>query len=113
MVGPGAGRRGVMNAGARWQRVRELFHVCTELDPAQRDALLTQECADDSEMRSEVESLIASLAESSPFMETPAAAHFFPSDEPTWIGRTLGAYKIISLLAAGGMGEVYRAIRAD
>ena len=33
--------------------------------------------------------------------------------EPSWIGRTLGAYKIISLLAAGGMGEVYCAIRAD
>ena len=102
-----------MSATARWQRVRELFHACTELDPAQRDELLRQECAEDSELRAEVESLLASLAASNSFMETPAVAAFPPSDEPSWIGRTLGAYKIISLLAAGGMGEVYRAIRAD
>ncbi|HWX81583.1 MAG TPA: protein kinase [Steroidobacteraceae bacterium] len=102
-----------MNAASRWQRVRELFHACIELDQAQRDALLTQACAEDSELKSEVESLLASLAASKTFMETPAAAAFTPSDEPSWIGRTLGAYKIISLLAVGGMGEVYRAIRAD
>jgi serine/threonine protein kinase len=101
-----------MNATARWQRVRELFHTCIELDPAQRDALLTQECAEDAAMKSEVESLLASLAESNTFLETPAAAAYSSSDEP-WIGRTLGAYKVISLLATGGMGEVYRAIRAD
>ena len=46
-------------------------------------------------------------------METPAAAAFSLGDEPSWIGRTLGSYKILSLLAAGGMGEVYRAVRAD
>ena len=102
-----------MSATARWQRVRELFHACTELDSAQRDALLRQECAEDSELRAEVESLLASLAASNSFMETPAVAAFALSDEPSWVGRTLGAYKIISLLAAGGMGEVYRAIRAD
>ena len=102
-----------MSATARWQRVRELFHACIELDPAQRDALLRQECAADASLKAEVESLLASLAASSTFMETPAAAAFSPSDEPSWIGRTLGNYKIISLLAAGGMGEVYRAIRAD
>jgi eukaryotic-like serine/threonine-protein kinase len=102
-----------MNAAARWQRVRELFHACIDLDQAQRDALLLLECAEDSELKSEVQSLLASLDASKTFMETPAAAAFNPGDEPSWIGRTLGAYKIVSLLAAGGMGEVYRAIRAD
>jgi serine/threonine protein kinase len=102
-----------MSTTARWQRVRQLFHACAELDPAQRDALLMQECAGDLVLKAEVESLLASLAASSTFMETPAAAAFSLDDEPTWIGRTLGSYKILSLLAAGGMGEVYRAIRAD
>jgi eukaryotic-like serine/threonine-protein kinase len=102
-----------MNTTARWQRVRQLFHACMELDPAQCDALLMQECAADPALKAEVESLLASLAASSTFLETPAAAGFCLSDEPSWIGRTLGSYKILSLLAAGGMGEVYRAIRAD
>jgi eukaryotic-like serine/threonine-protein kinase len=101
-----------MNTTARWQRVRELFHACIDLDQAQRDALLRQACSEDSAMKAEVESLLASLAESNTFLETPAAAAFSASDEP-WVGRTLGAYKVISLLATGGMGEVYRAVRAD
>src|SRR5882724_4052605 len=102
-----------MNMAARWQRVRELFHACIELDPPQRAALLLQECAGDPEVQAEVESLLASLAASKTFLETPAVAAFVPSEEPSWIGRTLGAYKVISLLATGGMGEVYRAVRAD
>ena len=102
-----------MSTTARWQRVRQLFHACAELDPAQREVLLEQECAGDLALRAEVESLLVSLAASGTFMETPAAAAFSLGDEPTWIGRTLGSYKILSLLAAGGMGEVYRAVRAD
>jgi serine/threonine protein kinase len=102
-----------MNTNARWQRMRELFHACIELDQAQQDALLTQECAGDPAMKAEVESLLASLEVSKTFMETPAAATFAPTDQPTWVGRTLGSYKILSLVAAGGMGEVYRAVRAD
>src|SRR5450631_43036 len=34
-----------MNAAARWQRVRELFHACTELDPAQRPGDEQMTCA--------------------------------------------------------------------
>ena len=102
-----------MNTAARWQRVRELFHACVELDESQRRALLRQECADDAELKAEVESLLASLEASKTFMETPAAATLTADDGPELIGRTFGVYKIISLLAAGGMGEVYRAVRAD
>ena len=36
------------------------------------------------------------------------------SDDPErWIGRRVGAYEILALLGAGGMGEVYRARRID
>ena len=102
-----------MNTNARWQRMRELFHACLDLDQAQQEALLTRECAGDPELKAEVESLLASLEASKTFMESPAAQAAAPSDEPSWIGRTLGVYQILSLLAAGGMGEVYRAVRAD
>jgi eukaryotic-like serine/threonine-protein kinase len=100
------------NRITHWQRARALFHACVELNPAQQDALLARECVDDPDLKAEVESLLASLAASKTFMEVPAAATEYCA-EPSWIGRTLGAYRVISLLAAGGMGEVYRAVRAD
>jgi eukaryotic-like serine/threonine-protein kinase len=101
-----------VNTNARWQRMRELFHACVDLNRAQQEELLMRECAGDPELKSEVESLLASLEASKTFLETPAAQPA-AAGESSWIGRTLGVYRIISLLAAGGMGEVYRAVRAD
>jgi Tol biopolymer transport system component len=54
-------------------------------------------------MRGEVLALLASFDEASEFMETP------PVDIESIEGRRIGHYEILSLLGAGGMGEVYLA----
>ena len=36
-----------------------------------------------------------------------------PAAPPSRLGRRIGAYHIVAELGRGGMGEVYRAIRAD
>ena len=46
--------------GERWQKVEELFNAALEVAPAQRRALLDSRCAGDSELRAEVERLLAS-----------------------------------------------------
>src|SRR5262249_49366999 len=55
----------------RWLRVNQLFHSALEREPAQRAAFLDQACADDQELRREVESLIGSSENSDSFIDAP------------------------------------------
>src|SRR5207249_1258886 len=63
--------------------------------------------------RREVESLIRFHEQADNFIEAPAlevAAQLqAESHNHSLVGRQLGPYQILSLLGAGGMGEVYRA----
>ena len=44
----------------RYKKVGALFHAALELSPVERAAFLDQQCADDVQLKREVESLIAS-----------------------------------------------------
>ena len=94
----------------RWQQVERLYHAVLEREGNQRAAFLREACAGDNALRQEVESL---LAQEAGFLESPAlevaAQQFAEEHDQVLIGRRIGAYQILSLLGAGGMGEVYRA----
>src|SRR5438552_8544447 len=94
----------------RWQQVERLYQAVLELEGNQRAAFLKEACAGDEALRREVESL---LAQEAGFLESPAlevaAQQFAEERGQDLIGRRIGAYQILSLLGAGGMGEVYRA----
>lgn len=97
----------------RWQQIDNLFHLALAQDPNRRGTFLVQECAGDNTLRSEVEALLASHDQAQSFIESPAsdlAAELIAKDQTTLVaGQTVGAYKIVSLLGIGGMGEVYLA----
>ena len=96
----------------RWRQIDELFHEVLERGPGQRAAFLAQACVGDELLRSEVESLIASHKRSESFIEMTAgdvAAELFAVGQAKLVGQTIGPYKIVGLLGAGGMGEVYLA----
>lgn len=97
----------------RWQQIDNLFHLALAQDPNRRVTFLVQKCAGDDILRTEVEALLASHDQAQSFIESPAsdlAAELFANDQTTLVvGQSVGAYKILSLLGIGGMGEVYLA----
>jgi serine/threonine protein kinase len=107
----------------RWQKIEQLYNEAVACEAGQRAALLDRSCGSDSSLRSEVESLLSYSQATATALEKPAIeilAQELASDlghQPTtaekMIGARIGQYKIIAKLGAGGMGDVYRAVRAD
>src|SRR6476646_9254002 len=93
----------------RWKRVKEVLDVSLGLAPAERVAYLTRVCETDSDLREEVQSLIEAYEADHDLLETPPLSQ--PSDP--MLGARLGAYELVERIGSGGMGWVYRAIRAD
>ena len=98
----------------RWRQIEDLFHEASRRDPENRAAFLERACGTDSDLRREVESLLAILDQSEPFLESAvqgAAESYLERQGAPLIeeGSQLDHYRVIRLLGAGGMGEVYLA----
>ena len=92
----------------RWHQVKIVFHQLLEVTPEERSSFLDRACSADPSLRQEVESLLFSEDEArSGFLEPGSTCATLRK------GTKLGDYEVQSLLSAGGMGVVYRAIRAD
>src|SRR5262245_4158465 len=97
----------------RWRQIESLYYTALERDAALRAAYLDKICANDEELRQEVGSLLAAHEQSESFLATPAleiAAQVIAEKQvPMMTGRMIGHYQVLSLIGAGGMGEVYLA----
>jgi serine/threonine protein kinase len=102
----------------RWKQIEQLYHAALDREPDERAAFLAETCIDDSGLRREVEELLRYDGAAESFIEGNALAFEARRLEPEELmqtapqllpGQRIGAYKILALLAAGGMGVVYRA----
>src|SRR5262245_48718431 len=89
-----------------WDRLESVFFEALAMPEEQRADFLDRACAGDPELRTEVEAVLAShlaLGDDDAPVLTPEGR----------VGTRIGAYHLDSLIGRGGMGEVYRAHRAD
>ena len=97
----------------RYQQIDQLADAALELGVEERAAFLDQACAGNEELRGQVERLLSAHEHEDSFLSAPAleviAQGMAAAQAQSLIGRQLGHYQILSLLGAGGMGEVYMA----
>src|SRR5262245_9382699 len=97
----------------RWRRIESLYNAALERDGTGRAAFVIGACPGNAELRRGVEPLLAVHEQAEGFMAGPAleiAARLIAEDQgQTMSGQTISHYQVLSLLGAGGMGEVYLA----
>lgn len=96
----------------RWAKITETFDAALALPLPQRGQYLAEACAGDDDLRSQVDSLLASHAiaeatDSGRWSVGPLLAlqHEAQQHEPA---ERIGPYEVLGKIGAGGMAEVYR-----
>ena len=94
----------------RWRQIESLFQEALQRPVGERDDWLREACAGNADLHREVASLLANHHNTtSADGWAAAAAQLVMKPALLEPGQYLGPYQITSFLAAGGMGEVYRA----
>ena len=95
----------------QWERIQELFYAACELDQNARAEYLVNECGNDTDLRMQVEALLASEGDTTDLQSAVwRSLEDISGPQP---GTRIGPYEVIRSIGQGGMGAVYLAVRAD
>ena len=102
----------------RWSEVKDKLHEALQLEPERRAVYLDEIGVIDADLQRDLESLIAFHERTgTDFLNAPwaqAASALASQVQPEqFLGQRVGSYQITGQIGVGGMGEVYRAFRAD
>jgi hypothetical protein len=92
----------------RWQQIARVYQSAIEQPPAARGAFLADMCGEDSDLRREVESLLA-RGDARVLVDQPvdvAAAAVMSGAPGLAPGSFVGPYRVTALIGEGGMGQV-------
>src|SRR5689334_20270177 len=108
-----------------WRQVEQLFHAALKVEESEREEFVRQACAENDELRREVQSLLAHHHEGGSFIETPAFVEPSASrlrarsvetsstksgaTQSDVLGTVISHYRVLSKIGRGGMGVVYDA----
>ncbi|HMS40872.1 MAG TPA: bifunctional serine/threonine-protein kinase/formylglycine-generating enzyme family protein, partial [Pyrinomonadaceae bacterium] len=94
----------------KWREISKIFHLALEKSADERSAFLDKKCADDSELREEIELLLNANDVEDSFIDSPKLGLATLENQPKLKdGEKIGSFEILKILGAGGMGEVYLA----
>ncbi|MEM7415112.1 MAG: serine/threonine-protein kinase [Gemmatimonadota bacterium] len=93
----------------RWKLLSRVYAESLELQGEARSRYVQEVCADDPDLKAEVERMLAA----DPDAVDRIASEAHASLSPAWVGTTIGRYRIVREHAKGGMGRVFEAERSD
>jgi len=95
----------------RWKEIDEIFAAALERNTAERPSFLAEACGGDAQLRQEVDSLIAHIVPDYLAGDPAAeeATRLLTNDRHEPELTSIGPYRVVKLLGAGGMGNVYLA----
>ncbi len=97
----------------RWQQIGAVFAEVDSADAAERKSVLERLCSGDTDLRREVEKLLAEDSTTGTFIQAVIAREASVIADPAPAQERFGHYRIVRRIGQGGMGAVYEAERVD